>query len=195
MKMNRFEPKRGLHFHLCRKGRIWPILVVFLGPSASILIAQSTNQDGLSQQIQKLTDAIAITQAQLEQSQRQISEMQKQLKALQQQVAQSGSSETNSTLPVSASSGSAAQSQPAETASQVQEIRDQQAMTESQIATQEQTKVESESKYPVKITGLLLFSAFVNTRAVDMEATPTLAVRGSGSTGASVRQTVLGFDA
>jgi uncharacterized coiled-coil protein SlyX len=195
MKMNRFEPKRGRHFHLCRKGRIWPILVVFLGPSASILIAQSTNQDGLSQQIQKLTDAIAITQAQLEQSQRQISEMQKQLKALQQQVAQSGSSETNSTLPVSASSGSAAQSQPAETASQVQEIRDQQAMTESQIATQEQTKVESESKYPVKITGLLLFNAFVNTRAVDMEATPTLAVRGSGSTGASVRQTVLGFDA
>jgi hypothetical protein len=29
-----------------------------------------------------------------------------------------------------------------------------QAMQESQIATQEQTKVESESKYPVKITGL-----------------------------------------
>src|SRR5580658_4580725 len=195
MKMNRFEPKRGLHFHLCRKGRIWPILVVFLGPSASILIAQDTNQDSLSQQIQKLTDAIAITQAQLEKSQRQISEMQRQLKALEQQVAQSGSKENIPTTPGPASSGDAIQSQRAENASQIQDIRDQQTMIESQIATQEQTKIESESKYPVKITGLLLFNGSVNTRAVDMEATPTLAVRGSGSTGASVRQTVLGFDA
>jgi uncharacterized coiled-coil protein SlyX len=195
MKMNRSEPKRDLHFSRCRKGRMWPILVAFLGPCASILIAQNTNQDSLSQQIQNLTDAIAITQAQLEQSQRQISEMQRQLKALQQQVAQSGSKETIPTTPGSASSGDALQSQRAEHASQIQECLDQQTMIESQIATQEQTKVESESKYPVKITGLLLFNGFVNTRAVDMEATPTLAVRGSGSTGASVRQTVLGFDA
>jgi hypothetical protein len=68
-------------------------------------------------------------------------------------------------------------------------------MLESQVETQEQTKVESESKYPVKITGLLLLNGFVNTRAVDMPATPTLAVGGSGSTGLSVRQTILGFDA
>src|SRR5580658_9871800 len=97
MKMNRSESKRGLHFSLCRKGRMWPILVVFLGPFASILIAQNANQVNLSQQIQKLTDAIAITQSQLEQSQRQIIEMQKQLKVLQQQVAQSGSTDSNST--------------------------------------------------------------------------------------------------
>jgi septal ring factor EnvC (AmiA/AmiB activator) len=61
--------------------------VVILGACADILIAQNTNQDSLSRQIQKLTDAIASTQAQLEQSQRQIVEMQKQLKALQQQMA------------------------------------------------------------------------------------------------------------
>ena len=174
---------------------MWPILVVFLAPSADILIAQDTNQDSLSQQIQKLTDAIAITQTQLEQSQRQISEMQKQLKALQLQVAQGGSGETNPGSTGSASPGSATQSQPAETASQIQEIRDQQTMIESRIATHEQTKIESESKYPVKITGLLLMNGFINTRAVDMEATPTLAIPGSGSTGASVRQTLLGFDA
>jgi len=195
MKMNRSESKRGLQFSLCRKGRMWPILVLFLGPFASILTAQNTNQASLSQQIQKLTDAIAITQAQLEQSQHQISEMQRQLEALQQQVAQSRSKETIPTTSGSASSDDAIQSQRAAGTSQIQEIRDQQTMLESQIATQEQTKIESESKYPVKITGLLLFNGFVNTRAVDMEATPTLAVRGSGSTGASVRQTVLGFDA
>ncbi|MGA2534599.1 MAG: hypothetical protein ABSF53_01190 [Terracidiphilus sp.] len=174
---------------------MWPILVLFSGQFASILIAQDTNHDSLSQQIQKLTDAMAITQAQLEKSQRQISEMQRQLKALEQQVAQSGSKENIPTTSGPASSGDAIQSQRAENASQIQDIRDQQTMIESQIATQEQTKIESESKYPVKITGLLLFNGSVNTRAVDMEVTPTLAVRGSGSTGASVRQTVLGFDA
>jgi len=195
MRVNRSEPKRGFHFSLCRKCRMWPVLVVFLGPCAGILIAQNSNQDSLSQQIQKLTDAIANTQAQLEQSQRQISEMQKQLMALQQQVAKGESRETIPASPGSASSASATQSQPADTASQIQDIREQQAMIESQIATQEQTKIESESKYPVKITGLLLLNGFVNTRAVDMAATPTLAVPGSGSTGASVRQTVLGFDA
>ncbi|MGA2852016.1 MAG: hypothetical protein ABSE46_23685 [Terracidiphilus sp.] len=195
MKMNKSELKRGPHFSLCSKWRLWPILVVFLGPCAGILIAQNTHHDSLSQQIQKLTDAIAITQSQLELSQRQISEMQKQLKALQQQVAQSGSGETIPASPGSASSGTATQSQTADTPAQIQDIREQQAMIESQIATQEQTKIESESKYPVKITGLLLLNSFINTRAVDMEATPTLAVPGSGSTGASVRQTVLGFDA
>jgi hypothetical protein len=195
MKMKRSESKRGPHFGLRRKGQMWLILVVLLGLCASVLTAQNTNQASLSQQIQKLTDAMAITQAQLEQSQRQISELQRQLKALQQQVAQSGSKETMPTTPDSASSGDAIQTHLAEDASQIQEIHDQQTITESQIATQEQTKIESESKYPVKITGLLLFNGFVNTRAVDMEATPTLAVRGSGSTGASVRQTLLGFDA
>ncbi len=68
-------------------------------------------------------------------------------------------------------------------------------MQEAQIATHDQVKVESESKYPVRITGLLLFNGFVNTSAVDLPGTPTVAVAGSGSTGASIRQTVLGFDA
>jgi hypothetical protein len=174
---------------------MWPILLVLFGPCAKILTAQDANPDGLSQQIQKLTDAIASTQAQLEQSQRQISELQKQLKALQLQVTQSRSSGGIPESSVSTSSVPANQREPTDIALALQDIHDRQVMQESQIATQEQTKVESESKYPVKITGLLLFNGFVNTQAVDMPATPTLAVGGSGSTGFSVRQTVLGFDA
>ena len=80
-------------------------------------------------------------------------------------------------------------------AAAVRDIREQQAVDESQIATHEQINVESESRYPVKVTGMLLLNGFVNTGAVDMAATPTVAVPGSGSAGASIRQTVLGFDA
>jgi len=195
MRISRLQPSHGGRATLSSKWRVWPILLVFFGPCAEILIAQDANPDSLSQQIQKLTDAIASTQAQLEQSQRQITEMQKQLKALQLQVAQSRPTEVIPESSVPASSASAVQGESTDTASSIQDIHDRQAMQESQIATQEQTKVESESKYPVKITGLLLLNGFVNTRAVDMPATPTLAVGGSGSTGLSVRQTVLGFDA
>ena len=39
------------------------------------------------------------------------------------------------------------------------------------------SKVESESKYPVKVTGMLFMNGFVNTGAVDTAATPSVAVR------------------
>jgi hypothetical protein len=131
------------------------------------------------------------TQEQLKQSQQQLDEMRTQLAALQQQMAQQ---QGTTPLPDTADVNTAAGESKTQSA-ELEAIRERQAMQEAQIATHDQDKVESESKYPVKITGLLLFNAFVNTSAVDMPATPTLAVPGSGSTGASVRQTVLGVDA
>jgi hypothetical protein len=140
---------------------------------------------------------MARAQAQLEQSQRQLDEMRQQLLALQRQMAQSGSAVTPQESPgtSAAASSSAPQSAPPSPAAAIDDLRERQALQESEIATHEQTKVESESKYPVKITGLLLLNGFVNTNQVDMAATPTIAIPGPGSTGASVRQTVLGFDA
>lgn len=170
--------------------RVVPLFMVFFGP-AVILGAQTTSQASLSQQIQKLTESMARTQAQVEQSQRQLDEMRRELTALQRQLAQSGSTAATPPSPASASSSSITQSSSAA----IEDLRERQAMQESQIATHEQTKVESESKYPVKITGLLLLNGFVNTNAVDMAATPTVALPGAGSTGASVRQTLLGLDA
>lgn len=163
------------------------------------LPAQAQSSEGLSQQIQNLTEAMARTQSQLEESQRELDEMRRQLAALQKQL-RTGNV-TASTPVVSAPSVASSSSStephtaPAVDAPTIQDIYDRQAMDESQVATHEQTKVESESKYPVKITGLLLFNGFANTSAVDVGATPTLAIPGGGSTGASVRQTVLGFDA
>jgi hypothetical protein len=77
----------------------------------------------------------------------------------------------------------------------MQDIRERQDIQQSEIATHEQIKVESESKYPVKVTGLLLLNGFVNTSAVDVPSTPALSVGGAGSTGATVRQSILGLDA
>lgn len=154
------------------------------------------DQNALSDRIQKLSAAMAATQEQLEQSQRQMDEMRRELAELQRQLAQGGS---NVPAP-SSSENAAARSTPAQGTVEdleaaVQDIRDRQAMAATQIATHEQSKVETESKYPFKITGMLLMNGFVNSSAVDLPATPAVAVPGPGNAGATVRQTVLGFDA
>jgi hypothetical protein len=174
-----------------------PLLTALCGFSGHVLYAQATNQESLAEQIRQLTESMARTQTQLLQSQHQLDEMRQQLDGLQRQMGQAGStvSAATATDATSASSSSVTQTTSSSAAAAIDDLRERQAMQESQIATHEQSKVESESKYPVKITGLLLLNGFVNTRQVDMPATPTVALPGAGSTGASVRQTVLGFAA
>lgn len=168
-----------------RDWRALPITVLLLGLSSNCAGAQATSQEDLTQQVQTLTEAMARTQAQLQESQRQLEEMRKQLDELKRQMAQNASAQ------IPTSSDAANETTPAA----IEEIRERQAMQEAQIAVHDQTKVESESRYPVKVTGLVLLNGFVNTGAVDQPATPTLAVPGAGSMGASVRQTILGLDA
>jgi hypothetical protein len=142
---------------------------------------QAATNDSLAKQVQQLTESVAKTQSQLEQSQRELEQMRSQLAALQQQMAQQGVSPTPSSA--------------AELSAAVDEIREQQALQQAQIATHEQSKVESESKYAVKLSGLVLLTGFVNTTQVDLPATPTVVMPGSGNTGATIRQTILGLDA
>jgi hypothetical protein len=149
--------------------------------------AQTADQADLAQRIQQLTDAMAKTQAQVDESQRALDEMRKEITALKQEIA-----------PGEAAAGAPAQgAAPSQTASDsaVQDLRERVAVVESQIATHEQSKVESESRYPVRFTGLMLMNGFVNSSAVDIAPTPTVAVGGPGSVGSSIRQTILGLDA
>jgi hypothetical protein len=190
--MKTFGRSRNVHFigrsHLfCHPVAILAVLGTF-----ALRLSAQTAQPSIPAQIQQLTAAMERTQQQLKQSQQQLDDMRAQLAALQQQMAQqqgtaSSASATNPAAPIA--------TQPKTQYAELESIRERQAIQEAQIATHDQTKVESESKYPVKITGLLLLNGFVNTRGVDVPATPTVAVGGSGNTGASVRQTVLGIDA
>ena len=171
------------------------LLAVIVIPAARVSYPQSSGELSVSQQVRELTEAMARTQAQLDQSQRQLQEMRRQLAELQNRVAQSGQgASADASPPISASVAEPGSNTHVDSDT-VEEIRERQQIDEAQIATHEQTKVESESKYPVKVTGMLLFSGFVNTAAVDVAAAPTMAAAGPGSTGASMRQTVLGFDA
>ena len=49
----------------------------------------------------------------------------------------------------------------------VQQLKNDDEVLQAEVKQHDQTKVESASKYPVKINGLLLFSSFLNDGAVD----------------------------
>lgn len=158
------------------------VIVGFLLSGASGLALSQLPADGdVQAKIRQLSDAIDRAQKQIEQSQHELDELRAQMATLQQQL--------SSTAPAGA------QDDAARLSAAVEQIREQETLEETQIATHEQSKVESESKYPLKLTGLVLLTGFVNTAKVDNPVSPSIVLAGSGSTGASLSQTVLGFDA
>ncbi len=67
---------------------------------------------------------------------------------------------------------------------------------ERRLEEQAQTKVESSQHLPVRITGMALFNAFLNSRPNGNLVVPVLAPGQSGALtgGATLRQTILGLD-
>jgi len=194
--MKIFAIDRNLHsgVSLCGKGGVL-LAVICLAAAANTLRAQTAVQADFAQRIEQLTDSMTRTQAQLERSQRELDEMRRQLAELRRAMAMRGAPAPAAPAAAMQSPASVIDETSSSMAEAIQDLREQQAIQESQIATQEQTKVESESKYPVKVTGMVLLTAFANTSAVDTPATPSVAIGGSGSAGATVHQTVIGFDA
>lgn len=196
MKTCRHDRDRHSGAGLCCRKTAATLAAVFLSLSVHLACGQTANGQVLAQKIQQLTDAIAKTQAQLEESQRELNEMRRQVSELQRQLAQGKATGTSAPSAAAAQTPPhTAQAAPESIDAAIDDLREHQALQESEIATQEQSKVESSSKYPVKVTGLLLMNGFVNTSAVDIAADPSVAIPGSGTAGASLQQTILGLDA
>jgi hypothetical protein len=196
---SQFAEQRCILRHLLSRDRIVLAATFFLFCLLSSLghaqrpTEESKPPETTGQKIEQLTAALARAESQMESYQKQLLEMRNQLTALRQQMmAEKGASPT-ATQPSTTSSGSEESS--SGLAATIAEIREHQAIEDSQIATHDVTKVETQSKYPLKVSGLILFNSFVNTRQVDTSASPAYALSGPGSTGLSLRQTVLGFDA
>jgi len=151
---------------------------------------QTAPKETPQQELQRLTLAVVQAQAQLDASQQQLLELKRSLAALTQRLAKEAQTGSDSAAQLASSPAN-----PNAAPASGDDLHERQAMQEAQIATLDQVKVESESKYPVKIDGLILLNGFVNTSQVDNAIAPAMAVPGAGSTGASLRQTVLGIDA
>src|SRR5207248_8423220 len=84
-----------------------------------------------------------------------------------------------------------AQQQP----STLSEVAENQKVIAARVEEQHQTKVESASRYRVKVSGLILMNAYSNRGTVDFTDLPNRALAGTerGSVGATVRQSILGL--
>src|SRR5579863_684650 len=63
------------------------------------------------------------------------------------------------------------------------------------IDEQAQTKVEASQKFPIRLTGMALFNAFMNSKQNGGSEYPVVAsAPGAGLAGATLRQTIIGLD-
>lgn len=158
------------------------------------LFAQTDALPGANknQQLEQRLDAVAEA---LNATRQELNESRAEIRALQREVL---AMKASATAP-DASSASAAQSA-IQIEDAVAQLKEDQEVVQAEVAGHEQSKVETQSKYPLKITGLVLFNSFVNDGAIDNIDAPVLALyrtpeMADASTGATLRQTVLGFDA
>ena len=80
------------------------------------------------------------------------------------------------------------------------DLEENQQLLSGKLDTQYQTKVESASKYRVRLSGIVLFNLFGNSGPVENQDVPTWATPGnpgspSGSSGGTLRQSIVGLEA
>lgn len=150
----------------------------------SLALQAQAPQPDVQEQVRRLSEAVNHVQAQIDESQRELADLKNQLAAIQGTTSTPAGSASEQLAPGAADLQAA-----------VIGLRETQSVHETQVATLEQIKVESESKYPLKVNGLILMTGMISTQAVDVAQSPVMAVHGTGSTSATIRQTVLGIDA
>ena len=157
------------------------------GESSSSAASEGGGSLQLEQKVETISAALSATRQQLEESQQQIQQLQEELAQVRRQL------RASETPPAATSDGQDSQ------VAKGDDLQDRVATLEAQVKLQDQTKVESSSKYSVRVNGLVLFNGFINRGAVDNIDLPSIAVQSStgtnGSVGASLRQTILGVQA
>jgi hypothetical protein len=189
---------RHIRYHLLACLMVAALQTPLLAQSPAPAPAPSSTNDKhsaeLEQKLEIISSALAVTHQQLQQSQQEIEQLREELAQIKKQLA--------SPQPVPAeSSGTESPVDSAKaTAASIEALQEQQQTTEAQVKLHDQTKLESSSKYPVHVSGLILFNSFINRGNVDNIDLPEAALTnqgnttGNGSTGASLRQTILGLE-
>jgi hypothetical protein len=170
-----------------------PLLAQLPAPAPAPASTTDKHSAELEQKLETISSDLAVTHQQLQQSQQEIEQLREELAQIKKQLAsaQPASAESSAESPVDSAKA---------TAASIEALQEQQQTTEAQVKLHEQTKVESSSKYPIHVSGLILFNTFINRGSVDNIDLPEAALTnqgnttGNGSAGASLRQTILGLE-
>lgn len=156
------------------------------GLSGALAQSPALDQKELLQQMEQMKRQLSSTQEQLDAYHAQMEELERKVLSLQQELL-AAKSEGTTAASVAKLSGA------------VQSLQEEQQVQQSEIQVHEQTKVETASRFPLKVSGLVLFNANSIDGAVNGTALPVLALKravesSNGSLSATMSQTLLGID-
>ncbi len=151
----------------------------------------------LQSQLQELNSQVTDLRKQQQSTQAESAELRKELEAAKSQLV-AMTSPTTGTVPAQVVQGT--ESTKVSTEERITRLEENQQMSDGKIAEQSQTKVESSSKYRVRLSGIVLFNTYANRGTVDNTDFPQLAtppglLSSEGSFGASLRQSQIGLQA
>ena len=157
------------------------------GPeSQSGVAAQAPPTSDVQQQLEQVTARLISIQDQLRESQTELQAMRAELARLREQVAtgqqQAGASQSVDSLRAA-----------------VEQLQESSSVVQAEVRQHDQTKVESESKYPLRVSGMALFTSALNSGNSDDADVPVVALpRGAGGPAGSLtgtaRQSLLGLE-
>jgi len=197
----------------CRSLALLSLALMVPSPTPRMMHAQAaspqpspSNRDSqqfanIEHRLDELTGTLAQTQKELQQSLIEIQRLHAELDALRAQSQSPTATPALRPATATAPTTGTLESQTASSSSAkdaLQALQEQQEIQQAEIKQHDQTKVETESKYRLRVTGLALFNAFSNSGVVDDVQLPTFALprvpgASHGSVGATLRQTELGI--
>jgi hypothetical protein len=160
---------------------------------------ESTNE-ATSQVLRQLADQIATLQAtirELREETRQYHVETEQLRAELKSALASGQAAASTGTRAAADQGASPPAGRTDEA-RIARLQEEYNLLNAKVEDQYQTKVESASKYRLRLSGIALFNLFENRGAVDNQDIPTIALstagRAGGSFGGTLRQSQIGLD-
>lgn len=190
-----------------RRGR-GLLCVLLLACPAALAQSQTTTatpaeQPEIASKIDRLTKSLEQTQVELAESRTEIEQLRAALEEMLTRMNAMAPRPTDAAARLGSEAATAQAGGPPPQAEEAhggtaQISQDDWDILNARVEEQRQTKVESASKYRLKLSGIALFNAFGNFGQVDAADLPSIAIPkvaaySGGSAGASVRQSVIGL--
>lgn len=157
----------------------------------------------LQAQISELKQILVQMNAEMVRSREETKQLREELKAVRQQVSQKEPGVEAARQPMTTreqqETAAAGQASTPSQEERLKRLEEQVELQQAALGEQNQTKIESASKFHVRLSGIVLFNVINNVGAVDNLDFPSLAVAGpeyaaQGSFGMSLRQSLIGLE-
>ncbi len=183
----------------------WNVPLGLAAPQSASGAASTDAMAALEKRLDELSASVNDLRAEVKRSHQEAQELRQELNATRDQLSlltraeRPAAAHADSSAVAAASPGTDPQEPASSTDKKLDRLQENQQLLEAKVDDQYQTKVESSSKYRVRLSGIALLNVFSNKGAVDNIDLPNFArdrgiLDSSGSFGATVRQSMIGLE-